>query len=204
MAVPLIAACSLGEGEGQVESDALFVQDCLNGGPFRLDPTFFGAQPFMRTVTLRIQHGGDTEEVSDGLQVLIDNIDQVRSAISAQGGSADFRVALQPSVVPPGYPVVIDSDPAIVHAALYLHRACHAQNAALYALSGTMTFHSLFDNDVNESDSAQKLNWAEFTDIQVGDPRDRDPGSTTVLNQTALRGNFKFYFQRGQPAQPFP
>jgi hypothetical protein len=200
----LAAGCSLGEGQGQIESDALFVQDCWNGGPFRLDPTFFAAQPYLRTVTLRVQHGGDTEEVSDGAMILVDDIDRVRAAISAGGGSADFRVALSPAVVPPGYPIVADPDPAIVHLTLYLHRACHAQNSALYAVDGTITFHSLFDNDINESDAAQKLTDAEFTDIEVADPRNRDVGTNTILDKTALRGNFHFYFQRGQPAQPFP
>lgn len=201
---PLAGACSLGQGEGQIETDQLFVEDCWNGGPFRLDPSFFAAQPFRNTDTLRIQHGGDTEEVSDGAMILIDDVARVRQAIADNGGSADFRTALPPSVVPPGYPIVIDPDPAIVHFTLYLHRACHAENAALYSVDGTITFRSLFDGDVNETDAAKKLTDAEFSDVEVADPRNRDVGTNNILNKSTLRGNFRFFFQRGQPAQPFP
>jgi hypothetical protein len=204
VSLPLVGGCSLGQGEGQIETDELFVQDCWNGGPFRLDPSFFAAQPFRNTVTLRIQHGGDTEEVSDGAMILIDDVDRVRKAISDGGGSADFRTALPPSVVPPGYPVVIDLDPSIVHFTLYLHRACHAENAALYSVEGTITFHSLFDGNVNETDAAQKLTEAVFTNVAVADPRNREVGTNNILDKSILRGNFRFYFQRGQPAQPFP
>jgi hypothetical protein len=198
------AACSLGKGEGQIETDALFVGDCWNGGPFRLDPDFFAGMPFQRTLTVRVQHGGDLEEVSDGALILIDDIDRVRTEISAQGGSATFRVALPPAIVPPGYPIVIDPDPAIVHLTLYLNRACHAQNGTLYSVSGNITFHALFDGDPNESNEAQRLTDAEFSEIDVADPRNRMPGSTVVLDQTALHGYFRFFFKRGQPAQPFP
>ena len=54
------------------------------------------------------------------------------------------------------------------------------------------------------TDAAQKLTDAEFSDISVGDPRDRIAGTTTIENVSHLNGFFKFYFQRGQPAQPFP
>jgi hypothetical protein len=91
-----------------------------------------------------------------------------------------------------------------VHLTLYLHRACHAQNSALYAIAGNIRFNSLFNADPNEADAAQKLTDAEFTDIEVGDPRDHPPGDSTIQNVSQITGFFKFYFQRGQPAQPFP
>jgi hypothetical protein len=198
-----LASCSLGEGQGQIEADDLYVTDCFSG-PFRLDPDFFAAQPYRQTVSLRIQHGSDTEEVSDGAIILVDDVNQVRSTIDAQGGSATFRVDLPPAVVPPGYPVVADPDPAIVHLTLYLHRACHAQNGALYSVGGDITFRSLFNNNLNETDDAKTLTDASFTDITVADPRDRMPGTNILLHETHLRGNLSFHFRRGQPAQPFP
>src|SRR5262249_16733452 len=106
--------------------------------------------------------------------------------------------------VPPGFPIVADPDPALVHLTLYLHRSCHAQNSALYSVAGTMTFRALFNGDPNETNAAEKLTEAEFTDIVVGDPRDRVAGGETIQTLSHIRGNFKFYFQRGQPAQPFP
>ena len=122
-----VSACSLGEGEGEISSDKLFVPGCWND-KFQLTPDFFAAVPYRRSLTIRVQHGGDTEEVSDGAIILVDDVDKIRSQISAQGGGAAFRVAQPPSIVPPGFPIVPDPNPALVHLTLYLHRACHAQN----------------------------------------------------------------------------
>jgi hypothetical protein len=78
----------------------------------------------------------------------------------------------------------------------------------LYAIGGHMTFHSIFDGDPNETDAAEKLTEAAFDDIVVADPRDLDPTADTPTvradRQSTLYGNFRFYFQRGQPGQPFP
>ena len=199
----LCGACSLGEGEGQISSNKLVVNGCWNG-QFQLTPDFFAAVPYRRTLSLRVQHGGDTEEVSDGAIVLVDDIDRIRQEILTNPGNATFRVAQPPSIVPPGFPVVPDPNPAIVHLTLYLHRACHAQNSALYSVDGSITFRALFNGDPNETNAAEKLTDAEFSDIVVGDPRDRVAGGDTIQNLSHLWGHFKFYFQRGQPAQPFP
>jgi len=203
-------ACSLGEGEGDIRSDMLQVgspmnpaEECWNG-PFQLTPDFFAAQPYRATMIIRVQHGGDTEEVSDGAIVLIDDIDTIRTQIRTNGGSATFKVGLPPSVVPPGFPIVPNPDPPIVHLTLYLHRSCHAQNSALYSTDGNITFRSLFNGNLNETDASEKLTDGDFSDITVGDPRDHLPGTTTLENVSHIRGYFKFYFQRGQPAQPFP
>lgn len=199
--VSLSAGCSLGDGEGDIRSADLTVAGCWNG-PFQLTPDFFAGLPFRRTLTMRIQHGGDTEEVSDGAIVLVDDIDKVRQGIAS--GNATFRVAQPPAIVPPGFPVVADPDPAIVHLTLYLHRSCHAQNSALYSVGGNITFAAIYNGNPNETNAAEKLTDASFTDIEVGDPRDRVAGGDTILNTSHISGNFKFYFQRGQPAQPFP
>ena len=202
VAAVALAGCSLGEGSGQIEADDLFIADCWSG-PFRLDPDFFAAQPYRGQVSLRIQHGSDTEEVSDGAIILVNDVDRVRRAIADQG-SATFRVALPPAVVPPGYPVVADPDPPVVNLTLYLHRACHAQNGALYSVAGDITFNSLFNGDINATDDALRLTDASFSDITVADPRDRVPGTNVLNHETHLRGNLHFLFHRGQPAQPFP
>jgi hypothetical protein len=204
LAVSLLAcgACSLGEGEGDIRSDQLQVGDCWNG-PFDLTPDFFAAQPYRSALSIRVQHGGDTEEVSDGAIILVDDITAVRNQIHANP-NATFKVGLPPSVVPPGFPIVPNPDPPIVHLTLYLHRSCHAQNSALYSIDGSMTFRSIFNGNLNETDASEKLTDGDFADVIVGDPRQHAPGTTTVDNVSHLRGNFKFYFQRGQPAQPFP
>lgn len=197
-----LAACSLGEGEGEIKSNKLAVADCWNGA-FQLTPDFFAAVPYRRTLTIRVQHGGDTEEVSDGAIILVDDIDQVRQHITAQPG-VPLRVAQPPSIVPPGFPVVPDPNPALIHLTLYLHRSCHAQNSALYSVDGDITFRALFNGNLNETNAAEKLIDADFSDISVADPRDHAAGDSAPQNLSHLNGFFKFYFQRGQPAQPFP
>jgi hypothetical protein len=202
-AIAFCTACSLGEGEGEINSDKLYVGGCWNG-QFQLGPDFFAALPYRETaLSIRVQHGGDTEEVSDGAIILVDDVKQVRQQIAANP-NATFQVGLPPNVVPPGEPVVPNPNPPLVHLTLYLHRSCHAQNSALYATSGTITFHALFNGNLNETEASEKFTFAEFSDIVVGDPRDKMPGSTTITHESHLRGDFKFYFQRGQPAQPFP
>jgi hypothetical protein len=127
-------------------------------------------------------------------------------------GTATFQVALPAGVTPPGSPAIpppdLLEDPPIVHMALYLHRSCHNQNTVLYAVSGTITFSSLFSNDPNESSAAEKLIDVTKLDVQVGDLRDVPlgayPREIPCELQSRLQGQFKFYFDRGQPAQPFP
>jgi hypothetical protein len=71
--------------------------------------------------------------------------------------------------------------------------------------SSTITFHSLFDGDVNESNAQQRLTDADF-DFYLADPRQISPGGLGPPPPCwgRLKGNFHFYFQRGRPAQPFP
>ena len=198
----LSSACSLGDGEGELSSDQLNVSGCWNG-PFRLDPDFFAGMPYREYLTIRMQHGGDTEEVSDGALILVDDVAAVRARLQTEAAPS-FRVAQPPSIVPPGTPITADPDPALVHLTLYLHRACHAQNAALYSVAGQMTFRAIFNGNLSETNADEKLTEAEFADITVGDPRNRVQGGDEIKDVSHIHGRLKFYFQRGQPAQPFP
>ncbi len=121
------------------------------------------------------------------------------------GGAPRRRHAPGSPAVPP--PDLLE-DPPIVHVSLYLHRSCHNQNTVLYAVSGTVTFTSLFSNDPNESSAAEKLIDVTKLDLQVGDLRDVPlgayPREIPCELQSRIQGKFKFYFDRGQPAQPFP
>lgn len=256
-AAPLTAGCSLGQGTGDVKSDALFARDCwgravdettAKGAPYDLQPDFFAAVPYRDTLQVRVQRGTDYTEVSDGLMILIDDISQVRDAIAkaqADGGTGDagsaeagagdagtadagtadagtadagapaspatFRVAIPAGVVPPGSPSQLPPDlvanPAIIHMSLYLQRSCHNQNIILYAVDGTITFKALFDGDPNETSAAEKLTDATF-DVEVGDLRDTPfgeyAGNVPAGLRSRLTGSFRFYFERGQPGQPFP
>jgi hypothetical protein len=201
----LSASCvSIGEGSGEVVSDHLIAKDCWDGA-FDLEPDFFVADPFRNTVQFRFQRGSDLLEVSDGLVVLVDDIEDVRSRLGE-----DIPVTLPLGVAPPGVAEGTlcgeDVCSSPVHVALYLLDSCHAQNIVLYGTGGTVRFDEIFNGDPNEETAADKLTVGQF-DVVVGDPRDlvlegRQLGE--VPNTSQVTGRFRFYFQRGQPAQPFP
>lgn len=201
----LCGACvSVGEGTGEAVSDSLFARDCWDD-PFDLKPDFFAANPFRNAMHIRIQRGSDLLEFSDGIVILIDDVEQVRGELGKT-----LEVSLPAGVTPPGVPVGSLCDGATctsgIHVALYLLDSCHAQNVVLYATEGTVTFTQLFSGDEDEKDAAEKLSEGEF-DVVVGDPRDivlEGPDAGSIPNQSRVTGNFRFFFQRGQPAQPFP
>ncbi|MGC4064280.1 MAG: hypothetical protein QM784_06465 [Polyangiaceae bacterium] len=199
-ALLLGAGCTVGEGDGEVTSDKLIVKDCWEGA-FDLGPTFFGANAFDKNqLSIRVQRGDNNQEVSDGLEISIRELQTLRA--SSLGSAVD--VGLPPGVHPPGSDWPVDSDPPTVSLALYLHDTCHAQNGALYAVRGTITFKHLFSGDANESSGDERLTEAEF-DASFGDPRDASVDGVfddAVLSR--VTGWFRFFFQRGQPAQPFP
>lgn len=194
----LAAGCAVGEGEGAVTSDRLFMNGCWDG-KFDLQPDFFAANPTQsNSLILRVQRGANSEEQSDGLLVIINDLDRIRSMVGQE-----LKVGLPPGVSPPGVPVTLDPDPALINLALYLHATCNALTATVYSLSGSITFHSLFSGDLNEGSAERRLTDAEFT-ATFGDPRRVSPLATDEQKVTSqVSGHFRFYFQRGQPAQPF-
>ena len=194
-------ACTVGEGEGAVTSDHLYVKGCWNG-PFDLGPDFFGANPDQgQSLMIRVQRGDNIEDVSDGLDVLVNDLQSARMQLNT-----DIPVGIPPGVSPPGVPIVFNPDPPKVSLSLYLHHSCHQQNGTVYSISGTIRFKSLFSGDLNEGSSEDRLTDATFTDVSFADPREL-AGAADTTAQAALTslvsGNFRFFFQRGQPSQPF-
>lgn len=198
------AACATGEGSGAVRSDHLFVQDCHNG-PFDLQPDFFATNPYQDTQTIRIQRGSRMEELSDGLIILVSDVPGIRGDDGAEGLiGQDVRVGLPRGVAPPGQVVEFDPDPAPVSMTLYLNDSCHALNRAIHAIDGTIRFSSLFSGDTRETRAEDRLTEAEFT-ATFADPRDLSPAvPPDPALVSVVTGSFRFFFQRGQPAQPFP
>lgn len=195
----LALGCASAEGEGWVTSKNLYVENCWNG-KFSLEPTFFGANPYMDSQTIRIQRGDNIEEVSDGLIVLVKDTSKIRNESLGQ----ELDVGMPPGVAPPGQPIKLVPNPPKVHLSLYLHDSCHEQNGALYSVAGKITFDSLFSGDPNEESSDDRLTEARF-DATFADPRHLTPeGDVDPERASLVSGWFRFYFQRGQPAQPFP
>lgn len=199
LVVVLTASCTVGDGDGAVHSDSLRVAGCFDG-PYDLEPTFFGAVPYRSQQFIRIQRRNDLIENSDGVEILVEDTAKVREKLGVP-----LKVKLPAEVRPAGVPLIADPNPAIVQLTLYLHDTCHGQVSALYAIDGTVTFAHLFDGDPNETDAGEKLTEGTF-DVHVGDPRDQPPGGGVIPppKLSHLTGQFRFYFQRGQPAQPFP
>jgi hypothetical protein len=198
-----LVGCAVGEGSGEVTSERLYIADCW-AGPFDLDPDFFAANPFRdESLTIRIQRGDDLPELSDGLYVVVNGLQQKRSQLESEG-SLDLSVGLPPDieVVGGGYDTSSFS-PTDVSLSLFLHNTCHTVNGAVYSLSGNIQFTSLFSGDVNEEDADDRLTEATFT-AQFADPRELtgDAAQNAEVTST-VTGNFSFFFQRGQPAQPF-
>lgn len=192
--------CTVGEGEGQVESDLLYVDGCWNGA-FRLSPDFFGANPDQgESLMIRVQRGDNIEDVSDGLIVMVNDLQEVRKHLNE-----DIVVGMPRGVSPSGVPVVKDENPAKVSLSLYLHNTCHQQNGTIYSVKGTIRFSSLFSGDLNEGSSENRLTDATFG-AYFADPRELAdaPDEAAKAQLTSwVSGNFRFFFQRGQPSQPF-
>jgi hypothetical protein len=216
-----LAGCSLGQGQGRVYSHRLYAADCWGVDPsqpatYDLQPDFFAAVPYRSTLMIRVQRGTAPEEVSDGLMVLVDDVNPIRDAIAKANAAGRpppvFPVSLPAGIQPPGSPPLPAPDPLIgpplVHMALYLQYSCHNQNTILYSIGGTITFASLFDADPNEANAAQKFTNATTFDVQIGDIQDVPVGEPATHVPAALQsnlvGDFSFYFERGQPGQPFP
>jgi len=192
--------CTVGEGQGRVSSDHIWVAGCWNGA-FDLNPDFFGANPDPEeSLTIRVQRGDNIEDVSDGLIVLVNDLPEVRKQLGQP-----LDVGMPRGVSPSGVPVAFNPNPPKISLSLYLHNSCHLQNGTIYSISGKITFSSLFSGDPNESSSEARLTDATF-DANFADPRElvdiTDPDEAAKVT-SRVTGNFRFFFQRGQPSQPF-
>jgi hypothetical protein len=192
--------CTVGKGEGQVESTTLYINGCWNGA-FRLSPDFFGANPDQGdSLMIRLQRGDNIEDVSDGLIVMVTDLQEVRMHLNE-----DIQVGMPRGVTPSGVPVVENPNPPKVSLSLYLHNTCHQQNGTIYSVAGSIRFASLFSGDLNEGSAENRLTDATFS-ASFADPRElaeaADPAAQAAVT-SVVNGNFRFFFQRGQPSQPF-
>ena len=201
LALTAALGCSVGEGEGRIVSERLHIKDCWTG-PLDLVPDFFAADPYREeTLQIRIQRGDTNEDKTDGMLVLIRDLQSVRAQVGEP-----IEVGLPAGVAPPGTSPAAkpNEKPAAakVSLSLYMNDTCHGLNATVHSLSGNITFASLFSGDPNEENGEERLTKADFT-ADFADPREVlevDDPSTII---STIRGSFSFYFQRGQPAQPF-
>jgi len=128
-------ACSQGEGGGSIQG-TLNAPDCWTGS-FELGADFFAANPYKRTMLLRIQSGSDFQTFSDGFTILINDTTKIRPDTTKNFAGAykqPLVVDLPPEVKPPGTPVVANASPALVNMELYLQKSCQTQDVALHVV----------------------------------------------------------------------
>lgn len=188
-----LVACSVGQGRGAIEGP-LRISDCQLQVPnYQLGPTFFtadfvdnpGDSETRRMVTLRIQNGSFEATASDGIYVLIRDVNMLS------------REQL-------GVPIdVVDAHDAPVQMTFYAGETCPAGfpeefwrvPVILDAVSGTITFESVHAPDVDEDQFEFRARFDQVRFIDEGRPDDRN---------ATLTGWFDFLYQRGRPAQAFP
>lgn len=199
-----LSACRVAAGEGEIESERLYARGCSNG-PFTLLPNFFAAEPSGDQISLRVQRGNVLQEGSDGIRVVVRDVALIRGDDGGAGLlDQDLKVGLPAGVRPPGEPIVHDPDPPHVSLTLFLNDACDVQNVSLQAVEGTMRFSRLWNGDINATSEEDRLIEGEF-DVLVADPRELTFGEEPdPAVSSRVTGHFRFLFERGHPAQPFP
>jgi hypothetical protein len=123
-------------------------------------------------------------------------------------GNCDPRSdAGEPDVVCPGSSLgLADAGaPSDGSAGVSLDGGVSTQTSAPPVGHSTITFTSLFDGNPSEVSAVDRLNQGTFT-VYLADPREACPGGLGPPPRCRgfLQGSFKFYFERGRPAQPFP
>ena len=201
-----VSGCSVGEGDGFVHSDVLFVNECYRG-EFNLQPDFFGANPYDDTLTIRIQRGQQEIQVSDGLTLLVNKLSYARMHLGEE-----LSVGLPVGVAPLGYPLPATPMPPDTSLTLYLNSSCRGQNSVLTAYSGSVIFTQLFSGNLNEENAVNRVTQGTFrvsvVDTHDALPRDSSDGGPAYEfpadRSSEITGGFNFVFHRGTPAQPFP
>jgi hypothetical protein len=198
--------CSVGQGEGEVYSGKLLVEGCYQG-VFDLNPTFFGANPFGDTLSIRVQRGEEEISVSDGFTLLVNDVPEARSRLGQT-----LTLGLPQGVSPLGFPLPPTPNPPDASLSLYLNGSCRSKNALLMAYRGDLQFTALFSGDLNEENSDDRVTEGNLT-AWVIDPREAvlrtadDGGPSFEFPEdraSVIEAWFSFVFHRGTPAQPFP
>lgn len=224
------SGCTLGSGEGSVTGQ-LDVPNCWSGD-FNLAPDFFAGVPYRGDLFIRIQRTGDYSAFADGVAIHVSDVQAVRRQLGAPLAVALSPEVTPPGVpiTPDPNPAIVDLSLYLQRSCRSETTALYAVKTALAnadgscsvggplvcganadvpsgskVVSSTITFAHIFNGDPEEPSALERLTEATF-DVYLADPRDVCPGGlgTPPRCRGHLQGRFKFYFQRGRPAQPFP
>jgi hypothetical protein len=203
--VALAGSCAVGEGEGFVKG-SLKLDKCdadLSG--YDMNPNFFGAQSVGPQLLIRIQKGADLQEYQDNLIISVDDVDYVRSLIDADHHGQPIPVEAERL---PGSPPAKPGPQ--VRMSFSLRGTCGSPKlnpgdnpeVILHATTGNIVFDYIYDPSADSRDTNAKRIEGHFENVLFEDPR--KPMSAGGKNGGTLSGQFKFFYQRGGPAQPFP
>jgi hypothetical protein len=183
----------------------LKVADCSKDlSNYNMQPSFFSAMtsgPTNNQLLIRIQPGGYSQEYEDSLTISINDRASIAAMVAAADGGAPVPISLEtPPGSEPGVP------PPQVQMVLSLRGTCgpgqydpsDLSDVTLDAVSGNITFTSMLSGDPYSSDTNSKRIAGHFENVAVQDPR--NPTAT----YGTITGDFRFFFQVGAPAQPFP
>lgn len=176
LAVPL-TSCAGGEGDGEI-SGAVFVPECgIDNTEWELRPNYFAQDPWENTALLRVQHGSNYQDLSNGLVISIRDVEAVRASF--------------------GTPIDLAAEDTPVTITLTLDGTCRPRrrdpSVLLIARAGTITFDALYDPRADDGRETSAT-----IDGMVMDDGE-DPASTAELS-----GYFTFLFARGRPGQRYP
>lgn len=205
--VPLLVvlgACSVGSGIGVVTGE-VFDRRCeLENTAFALEPSFFSADFIediddpdgsRRLVSMRIQRGSYRAGDSDGISLLISDVNAIERELVAQA---------EAGVAEPSLELPIGRGPdAPVQMIFYLAETCVSgppngyRNVpfALEALSGRIIFRDVYAPDIESQDTRFAFSFSDVAFAADSDPEGR---------RARLEGDIDFLYQRGRPAQSFP
>ena len=190
-------SCEVGQGVGSVRGNLHVDCEGKDLSAYEMGPDFYGAIAANNRLLIRIQRGGDIQEYSDNLVIVVDDTDRIQDGVPIQ-------LKLHPPLGSPPSAVA-----EAVRISLSLRGTCGSgrlgandpTQVVLHAIGGTITFKSILRGDPSSTDTNAKRIEGNFN-IQLEDPRHAE--GTAARTAGTLNGDFKFFYQRGGPAQPFP
>ncbi|MCA9617228.1 MAG: hypothetical protein H6722_23780 [Sandaracinus sp.] len=174
----LAFGCSVGVGEGELTGVITDPVCGLEGAAVDVGPNFFVADDDRDGVVIRVQKGGDFLVLSDGLSIAV-----------ADAAREVGRLGTPVEVGPEGD----------VRMTFHYNHTCGFDRdrsaTVLTAVEGTITFDALWAPEVDgdQLESSASFSGVRFVDLARPDER-----------FAVLDGWFRFFFNRGRPAQRYP
>lgn len=172
-----LGACANGEGEGEVSGSVSAPECGIDNTAWELEPNFFVQDPWENTAVIRVQHGSNYQDLSNGLVISISDVEEVRASF--------------------GTPIDLAAEDSPVTITLTLDGTCRPArrdpSVVLVARSGSITFTALYDPGSGDGPETSAT-----IDGLVMDDGEEEPSTAE------LSGYFTFLFARGRPGQRYP